>query len=73
MKVAVALSLTAGSIGPLDGAVKGLNKVHEALKAELASGRLTDKEYAKKCRQLLNLTGSFDDLIEEVAKDTSQR
>lgn len=66
-KIAVALSLTAGSMGPLHAAMKGVNKVHEAHKAELASGRLTDKEYAKKCRELLNILTHFDGLISEAA------
>jgi len=72
MKIAVALSLTAGSTGPLNGTIKGLNKVDQAHMAELASGRMTEAQYTKKCRDLLNILSNFDGLISEVDKGASQ-
>ena len=44
-----------------------VNSTHKALKAQLASGELTDEEYAKKAGGLLNILGNFDGLIAEVA------
>jgi hypothetical protein len=73
MRIAVALSMTADSTGPLGGTVKGLNKVHEAIKAELAAGRLTDAQYAKKAGDLLNILRNFNGLIANDANGTSQR
>ena len=66
-RIAAALKATAGSIGSLGGAVKRLNKIHEALKAQLAAGLLTDAEYAKEAGGLLNILSNFDGLISEVA------
>ena len=66
-RVAAALKATAGSTGPLGGTVKRVNSTHKALKAQLASGELTDEEYAKKAGGLLNILGNFDGLIAEVA------
>ena len=66
-KITAAVKATAGSIGPLGGAVKRLNKIHEALKAQLAAGLLTDAEYAKEAGGLLNILSNFDGLISEVA------
>ncbi len=68
-EIATALKATAGSNGPLGSTVKGLSKVHDALKAELASGRLTDAQYAKKAGDLLNI---LRDLIANDAKGTSR-
>ena len=66
-RVAAALKATAGSTGPLGGTVIRLNSIHKAFKAQLASGELTDEEYAKKAGGLLNILGNFDGLIAEVA------
>ena len=66
-RVAAALKATAGSTGPLGGTVNRVNSTHNALKAQLASGELTDEEYAKKAGGLLNILGNFDGLIAEVA------
>jgi hypothetical protein len=66
-RIAAAVNATAGSIGPLGGAVKRLNKLHEALKAQLAAGLLTDEQYAKEAGGLLNILSNFDGLISEVA------
>ena len=63
-RIAVAIKATAGSIGR---AVKRLNSIHDALKAQLASGLLTDAEYAKEAGGLLNILSNFDGLISEVA------
>jgi hypothetical protein len=51
----------------LGGAVNRLNKIHKCLKAQLASGELTDAEYAKQAGGLLNILSNFDGLISEVA------
>ena len=64
-RIAVALSMTAGSIGPLCGTVQALNRIHKDLNAGLASGRLTDAQYANKARELLNVLRNFDGLISE--------
>jgi hypothetical protein len=40
----------------LGGTVNRLNSIHEALKAQRASGLLTDEEYAKEAGGLLNAT-----------------
>ena len=66
-RVAAALKATAGSTGPLGGTVNRVNSTHKALKAQLASGDLTDAQYAQKARELLNILGNFDGLIAEVA------
>ncbi len=73
MRISVALAATAGSIGPLGGTVNRVKSVHEALKAQLASGLLTDAEYAKEAGGLLNILSNFDGLIAETANGTSQR
>ena len=49
-RIAAALSVAAGSIGPLGGTAKRLNHIHKALKAQRASSRLADKQYARKAR-----------------------
>ena len=56
-----------GSFGPLGSAVKRLNKIHESLKSQRASGQLTDAEYAKEAGGLLNILSNFDGLIAEAA------
>ena len=66
-RIAAALKATAGSIGPLGGTVKRLNNIHQTLKAQLATGELTDPQYAQKVRDLLNIIGNFDGLIAEAA------
>lgn len=69
-RIAAALKATAGSIGPLGGTMNRLNSIHKALKAQLASGDLTDAQYAQKARELLNILGNFDGLI---ANDAHER
>ena len=66
-RIAAAVKATAGSIGPLGGAVKRLNNIHETLKSQRAAGLLTDAEYAKEAGGLLNILSNFDGLISEVA------
>jgi hypothetical protein len=66
-RIAVALAMTAGSIGPLGDTVKRLNNIHEALKSQRASGLLTDAEYTKEAGGLLNILANFDGLISEAA------
>ncbi len=70
-RIAVALSATAGSIGPLGGTVQALNRIHKDLNARLASGRLTEAQYANKARELLNVLRNFDGLISEAASPRS--
>ena len=55
-RIADNLKAITGSIGPLGGTVKRLNSIHEALKAQRASGLLTDEEYTKEAGGLLNAT-----------------
>jgi hypothetical protein len=64
-RIAAALKATAGSIGPLGGAVNRVNKIHKDLKAKLAAGLLTDAEYAREAGGLLNILSNFDGLIAE--------
>ena len=52
----IAAAMAAGSSGPLGYTVNRLNIIHEALKAQRASGLLTDEEYAKEAGGLLNAT-----------------
>ena len=59
-RVAAALKATAGSTGPLGGTVIRLNSIHQAFKAQLASGELT-------ARELLNILRNFDGLVAEAA------
>jgi hypothetical protein len=73
MRIAVALSVTAGSFGPLGGAVRRLNSIYESLKSQRASGLLTDAEYAKEAGGLLNMLSNLDCLPAEAANDTPQR
>ena len=40
-----------------------LNDIHNLFRAQLASGKMTDADYAKKARELLNILGDFDGLI----------
>jgi hypothetical protein len=65
MRIAAAMIATAGSTGPLGGMVNRLNDTHKALKAQLASGELTDAEYAKEAGGLLNVLSNFDGLVAE--------
>lgn len=62
-RIDAALKATADSIGPLSVAVNRLNRVHITLKEQLASGLLTDAEYAKEAGGLLNILSNFDGLI----------
>jgi hypothetical protein len=66
-RVAAALKATAGSAGPLGGTVIRLNSIHQAFKAQLASGELTHAQYAQKARELLNILRNFDGLVAEAA------
>ena len=50
--IAAALKATARSTAPLGGAIRRLNSIHQTLKAQLASGELTDAQYAQKVREL---------------------
>jgi hypothetical protein len=50
----IAAAMAAGSSGPLSDAVKRLNTIHDALKAQRASGLLTEEQYAKEAGGLLN-------------------
>ena len=72
-RIAAALEVTGGSIGPLGGSIRRLNSIHESLKSQRASGLLTDEEYAKEAGGLLNILCNFDGLIAETANGTSQR
>ncbi len=67
MRLATALKATAGSTGPLGGTAKRLKHIHKALKAQRASSRFPDKQYARKARELLNILANFDGLIVEAA------
>jgi hypothetical protein len=71
-RIAAALKATAGTIGPLDGTVKRVNSIHETLKSQLASGLLTEAEYAKEAGGLLNILSNFDGLIAEAAQGRPQ-
>ena len=66
-RIAAALKATADSIGSLGGTVKRLNSIREALKAQRASGQLTNEQYAKEAGGLLKILSNFDGLISEVA------
>jgi hypothetical protein len=66
-RIAAALKATAGTIGPLRGTVDRLNDIHNLFKAQLASGKMIDEQYAEKARELLNILGNFEGLIADVA------
>jgi hypothetical protein len=66
-RIAVALKATAGSFGPLGGAVRRLNSIYESLKSQRAAGLLTDAEYAKEAGGLLNMLNNLDGLNSEAA------
>jgi hypothetical protein len=51
----IAAAMAAASSGPLSDAVKRLNTIHDALKAQRASGLLTEEQYAKEAGGLLNV------------------
>jgi hypothetical protein len=51
----IAAAMAAGSSGPLGDTSKRLNTIHEALKAQRASGLLTEEQYAKEAGGLLNV------------------
>ena len=72
-RISIALAATAGSIGPLGGTVQALNRIHKDLNARLASGRMTDLQYANKAREVLNVLSNFNGLITEAANGASQR
>ncbi|MGC1947815.1 MAG: hypothetical protein WA679_09680 [Pseudolabrys sp.] len=72
-KIAAALKATAGILGPLRGAVDRLNDIHNLFRAQLASGKMTDADYAKKARELLNILGDFDGLIADAVNGIPQQ
>jgi hypothetical protein len=72
-RIAAALKATAGILGPLRGAVDRLNDIHNLFRAQLASGKMTDADYAKKARELLNILGDFDGLIADADNGIPQQ
>ncbi|MGB8562563.1 MAG: hypothetical protein WCD83_04005 [Pseudolabrys sp.] len=72
-RIAAALKATAGILGPLRGAVDRLNDIHNLFRAQLASGKMTDGDYAKKARELLNILGDFDGLIADAVNGIPQQ
>ena len=66
-RIAAALKATAGNIGPLRGSVECLNEIHHLFKAQCASCKMTEAEYAEKASQLLDILGDFEGLIAELA------
>ncbi|MGA8423399.1 MAG: hypothetical protein WB691_27145 [Pseudolabrys sp.] len=72
-RIAAALKTTAGIMGPLRGAVERLNDIHNLFRAQLASGKMTDADYAKKARELLNILGNFDGLIVDAVNSIPQQ
>ena len=72
-RIAAALKATAGILGPLRGAVDRLNDIHNLFRAKLASGKMTDADYAKKARELLNILGDFDGLIADAVNGIPQQ
>lgn len=72
-RIAAALKTTAGIMGPLRGAVDRLNDIHNLFRAQLASGKMTDADYAKKARELLNILGDFDGLIADAVNGIPQQ
>ncbi|MGC1621936.1 MAG: hypothetical protein WA759_03940 [Pseudolabrys sp.] len=72
-RIAAALKATAGILGPLRGAVDRLNDIHNLFRAQLASGKMTDADYAKKVRELLNILGDFDGLIADAVNGIPQQ
>ncbi|MGC1848946.1 MAG: hypothetical protein WA707_15445 [Pseudolabrys sp.] len=72
-RIAAALKATAGILGPLRGAVDRLNDIHNLFRAQLASGKMTDADYAKKARELLNIFGDFDGLIADAVNGIPQQ
>ncbi|MGC1704377.1 MAG: hypothetical protein WA764_07975, partial [Pseudolabrys sp.] len=67
------LKATAGILGPFRGAVDRLNDIHNLFRAQLASGKMTDADYAKKARELLNILGDFDGLIADAVNGIPQQ
>jgi hypothetical protein len=72
-RIAAALKATAGILGPLRGAVDRLNDIHNLFRAQLASGKMTDADYAKKARELLNILGDVDGLIADAVNGIPQQ
>ncbi|MGA8800909.1 MAG: hypothetical protein WB614_14010 [Pseudolabrys sp.] len=72
-RIAAALKATAGILGPLRGAVDRLNDIHNLFRAQLASGKMTDADYAKMARELLNILGDFDGLIADAVNGIPQQ
>ncbi|MGA8948278.1 MAG: hypothetical protein WB497_20460 [Pseudolabrys sp.] len=72
-RIAAALKATAGILGPLRDAVDRLNDIHNLFRAQLASGKMTDADYAKKARELLNILGDFDGLIADAVNGIPQQ
>ena len=59
--------------GTIRGAVDRLNDIHNLFRAQLASGKMTDADYAKKARELLNILGDFDGLIADAVNGIPQQ
>ena len=72
-RIAAALKATAGILGPVRGAVDRLNDIHNLFRAQLASGKMTDADYAKKARELLNILGDFYGLIADAVNGIPQQ
>ena len=72
-RIAAALKATAGNIGPLRGSVDRLNDIHSLFKAQRASCKMTEAEYAEKARELLNILGNFDGLIVDAVNSIPQQ
>jgi hypothetical protein len=72
-RIAAALKATAVIMGPLRGAVDRLNDIHNLFRGQLASGKMTDEQYAEKARQLLNIVGDFDGLIADAVNGIPQQ
>jgi hypothetical protein len=51
----------------LRGSVERLNEIHHLFKAQCASCKMTEAEYAEKARRLLDILGDFEGLIAELA------
>ena len=69
-RIAAALKAMAGITGPLRGTVERLNEIHHLFKAQCASCKMTEAEYAEKASQLLDILGDFEGLIRETSAKT---
>ncbi len=71
-RVAAALKATARGTGLSCDRIIRLISVHQALKTQRATGLLTDAEYAKEAREVLNVLANFDGPIVETANGDSR-